>query len=67
MHDGSIESLREIVRAHAPAGPGPDSLRRLALGSTDVDNLVAFLQTLTDAQGERRTLPTASGACFSGG
>jgi cytochrome c peroxidase len=67
MHDGSIESLREIVRAHAPAGPGPDSLRRLALGSTDVDNLVAFLQTLTDAQGERRTLSTASGACFSGG
>jgi cytochrome c peroxidase len=67
MHDGSIETLREVVRVHAPAGTGPDSLRRLTLSSREIDDLVAFLQTLTDTQGERRMLPATSSACFTGG
>jgi hypothetical protein len=67
MHDGSIDTLPEVLRVHAPAGTGPDSLRRFTLNSREVDDLVAFLRTLTDAQGERRTLPVANTTCFTGG
>lgn len=67
MHDGSRDTLREVLRAHAPAGTRREALRRLTLSSREIDDLVAFLQTLTDEQGERRALPAASSACFTGG
>jgi len=50
LHDGSAATLREAVRwNHALAGP--------QLGATEVGDLVAFLETLTDSQGAARPWP----------
>jgi cytochrome c peroxidase len=63
MHNGSLATLRDVVlhyseldgeRLHAD---GERILRRLSLTGEEVDDLLAFLQTLTDATGERRLLP----------
>jgi cytochrome c peroxidase len=64
MHDGSIETLRDVVLHYAAGGrnrvapggeePGPRSplqsleLRGFELGQSDVDDLVAFLESLSD-------------------
>jgi len=64
MHNGSLASLRDVVlhyseidgeRLHAD---GERILRKLSLTEEQIGDLVAFLQTLTDAAGERRLLPS---------
>jgi cytochrome c peroxidase len=63
MHDGRFPTLRDAVlhysqlnedRLHAD---GERILRRLNLAPGEVDDVVAFLETLTDADGERRKVP----------
>jgi cytochrome c peroxidase len=52
MHDGSVTSLEEIVRKYASGGSGyfnQDSLvKPLGLTENEIEDLVAFLQSLTD-------------------
>jgi len=64
MHNGSLATLRDVVlhyskldgeRLHAD---GEQILRKLSLTEEEIGGLVAFLQTLTDAEGERRLLPS---------
>jgi cytochrome c peroxidase len=52
MHDGSMKSLREVIEFYnRDTGKGAlnydKRLRPLALTETDIQNLIAFLQTLT--------------------
>jgi cytochrome c peroxidase len=51
MHDGSLASLREVVRFYDRGGVANDGLdprvRPLGLQDRDVDDLVAFLESLT--------------------
>jgi len=51
MHDGSLATLREVVRFYARGGvpnPGLDPrIRPLELSEREVDDLVAFLRSLT--------------------
>ncbi len=50
MHDGSIKSLADAIRRHVgAANPLRDkALRNVAMDDRNVDELVAFLQSLTD-------------------
>ena len=60
MHDGSIATLREVLRDHyaiqgrAASGPhGPSPLRSefiegFTLSAQELDDVVAFLEALTD-------------------
>jgi cytochrome c peroxidase len=68
MHNGSLATLREVVlhyseidgeRLHAD---GERILRKLSLRNEEIDDLVAFLGTLTDSAGERRLLSTIDAA-----
>jgi len=47
LHDGRAEQLAQAVMHAAPASGG-------ALAATEVEDLAAFLETLTDRHGERR-------------
>jgi cytochrome c peroxidase len=69
MHDGSVETLRDVIRQHGPAArPGsPSPARPPALSDREIDDLVAFLHTLTDANAERRPLPAVAATCVAGG
>jgi cytochrome c peroxidase len=64
MHDGSFPTLREVVRHYSELNEdrlhadGERILRRLDLTPQEINDLVAFLETLTDADGERRRLPS---------
>ena len=63
MHDGSIATLREVVLHYAAGGrnlnrageQGPRSplqspeIKQIELGESQVDDLVAFLESLSDA------------------
>jgi cytochrome c peroxidase len=51
MHNGRLETLVAVVTQHANA-TGQRTSR--ALNKAEVADLVAFLMTLTDADGERR-------------
>jgi cytochrome c peroxidase len=62
LHNGNAASLYDVVRRYAKA-PGQRayidderSVRRMDLSPRDIDDLVAFLETLTDADGARRPL-----------
>ncbi len=63
LHNGSAASLYDVVRRYAKSGakvPYVDSertVRRADLSPRDIDDLVAFLETLTDSEGARRPLP----------
>jgi cytochrome c peroxidase len=63
MHDGRFPTLRDVVRHYSELdeerlhADGERILRRLNLTPNEINDLVAFLQTLTDTDGERRTLP----------
>jgi cytochrome c peroxidase len=65
MHDGQFPTLRDVVRHYSELdedrlhADGERILRRLNLTREETDDLVAFLETLTDADGERRRLPKA--------
>jgi cytochrome c peroxidase len=70
LHNGTAASLYDVVRRYARApGRGPyiddeRRIRRVDLSAGDVDDLVAFLETLTDAEGARRPLtPLVANAC----
>jgi cytochrome c peroxidase len=62
LHNGTAASLYDVVRRYAKAArqrPYVDDerrIRRVDLSPSDVDDLVAFLETLTDAGGARRPL-----------
>lgn len=62
MHNGSLESLADVVRHYAGFGvrqaPHADArLRRISLSEADQADLVAFLHTLTDERGAERGMP----------
>jgi cytochrome c peroxidase len=70
LHNGTAASLHDVVRRYAKAvGRGPyiddeRRIRRVDLTPLDVDDLVAFLETLTDGDGARRPLaPLVPTAC----
>jgi cytochrome c peroxidase len=52
LHDGSLRTLREVVERYAAGGLGHPStdpqIRTLELTKDEVDDLVAFLESLTD-------------------
>jgi cytochrome c peroxidase len=68
LHNGGAASLHDVVRRYAksggkrPRGDDEHDVRRADLSGRDIDDLVAFLDTLTDADGARRPLapPEAS-------
>lgn len=69
LHDGSIETLHDVIRQHAPAvrAGGPHFAGESVLAEREVEDLVAFLHTLTDEQAERRPLATVAASCPAGG
>ena len=52
MHDGSIATLKDVVVHYAAGGrtqrPKSDRVRGFAISPAEIDDLVAFLHTLTD-------------------
>jgi cytochrome c peroxidase len=52
MHDGSIATLREVVAHYAAGGRSPrpksEKVRGFAITPAETDDLVAFLESLTD-------------------
>lgn len=66
MHNGIFPTLRDVVRHYSELNEdrlhadGERLLRRLDLTPGEIDDLVVFLETLTDAAGERRPLPPAA-------
>jgi cytochrome c peroxidase len=60
MHDGRFPTLQDVVRHYSELdeqrlhADGERILRRLNLTANEIKDLVTFLQTLTDANGERR-------------
>ena len=70
LHNGEVASLHDVVRRYTTLDEvllqvdGERSLRRVDLSDGDIDDLVAFLTTLTDADGARRPLaPLVPTAC----
>jgi cytochrome c peroxidase len=63
MHDGRIPTLRAVLRHYSELdedrlhADGERILRRLNLKPNEINDLLAFLETLTDADGERRRIP----------
>jgi cytochrome c peroxidase len=63
MHDGSRATLRDVLRHYSELdedrlhADGEKILRRLDLTTAETDDLLAFLDSLTDADGARRPLP----------
>jgi cytochrome c peroxidase len=68
MHAGSHPTLRDVVRHYSELDPGrvhahgERVLRPLHLAAAEVDDLVAFLESLTDPAGPDAA-PPAPGAC----
>ncbi|MCX8005190.1 MAG: hypothetical protein N2688_09575 [Burkholderiaceae bacterium] len=62
MHDGSLATLRDVLRHYSELNEerlhadGERILRRLDLTAAEIDDLLAFLHTLTDAHGAQRPL-----------
>jgi cytochrome c peroxidase len=54
MHDGSIPTLKDVIAHYAAGGrhkrPKSDKIRGFAISPAEVDDLVAFLETLTDGK-----------------
>ena len=52
MHDGSVETLQDVVAHYAAGGrsrrPKSDKVRGFAISPAEIDDVVAFLRTLTD-------------------
>jgi cytochrome c peroxidase len=70
LHNGVAASLHDVVRRYARSGEkrqsGDDErdLRRVDLADGDIEDLVVFLNTLTDADGARRPLaPLEAAPC----
>ena len=62
MHNGRFATLREVVLHYSEISPdrlhsdGEALLKPLKLSPREVDDLVAFLRSLTDPQAERAAL-----------
>ncbi len=62
MHNGSLATLRDVVRHYSELNKerlhadGERILRPLKLAPSEIDDLVAFLESLTDRAGARREL-----------
>jgi cytochrome c peroxidase len=56
MHNGRVELLTDAVRQHT---------HQVRLDDAEVADLVAFLLTLTDRDGERRPVPPTVDGCIS--
>ena len=62
LHNGTAASLYDVVRRYAKSGSAQTfvdderKVRRVDLSPLDIEDLVAFLDTLTDADGTRRPL-----------
>jgi cytochrome c peroxidase len=69
MHNGSLDSLRDVLRHYSDLdeerlhADGENLLRPLKLTDTEVDDLLAFLETLTDQHGADRPRPAFAPAC----
>jgi len=70
LHNGTAASLYDVVRRYAKSPrqrafvDDERTVRRVDLSARDIDDLVAFLDTLTDADGARRPLvPLTHSAC----
>jgi cytochrome c peroxidase len=52
MHDGSITTLKDVIAHYAAGGrsarPKSDKVRGFAMSASETDDLVAFLESLTD-------------------
>jgi len=63
MHNGSLATLRDVVRHYSELNEerlhadGERILRPLKLTPSEIDDVVAFLESLTDRDGARRALP----------
>lgn len=63
MHNGSLETLRAVVAHYSRIEPrqlrgdAARHLHRLELSAAQTDDLIAFLESLSDARGEDRALP----------
>ena len=72
MHDGSLETLSDVLKHHSeldaerlPAD-GENGLRALKLSDAERDDLLAFVETLTDRFGADRPRPAAPKECSTG-
>jgi cytochrome c peroxidase len=70
MHNGSLGNLRDVLRHYSELNPerlhadGEALLRPLNMSEAEIDDLIAFLNTLTDKHGADRPRPVpAKGAC----
>jgi cytochrome c peroxidase len=64
MHNGSLDTLRDVIRHYSELdeerlhADGENLLRALKLNDTEVEDLLAFLETLTDRHGADRPRPS---------
>jgi cytochrome c peroxidase len=69
MHDGRLATLRDVVRHYSRLDlerihtHGEQLLRPLRLSEAEIDDLVAFLESLTDPQAAGPLPPLAPGPC----
>lgn len=77
MHDGSLATLREVVEHYNNGGvTNPDdpvnaflsgAIRPLGLAEQDIDDLVAFMETLTSPQHDSQAMALAAQVGTTGG
>ncbi|MFN9212715.1 MAG: cytochrome-c peroxidase [Betaproteobacteria bacterium] len=63
MHNGQLAALRDVVRHYSTVdgnGVDPRLPQRLELSESEADDLIAFLETLTDGFGAERLRPAAA-------
>ena len=69
MHNGSIDTLRDVLKHYSELdeerlhADGEKLLRPLRMTAAEADDLLAFLQTLTDRHGADRPRTVAGPAC----
>jgi cytochrome c peroxidase len=69
MHNGSLDSLRDVLRHYSDINEerlhadGENLLRALKFTDAEVDDLLAFLDSLTDQHGADRPRPRSAPEC----
>ena len=69
MHNGSLDSLRDVLKHYSELdeerlhADGENLLRALKMNEAEIDDLLAFLNSLTDRHGADRPRPTTGPAC----
>ena len=64
MHDGRFERLADALQHPLPVDAGHNAPKREPLSATQVQDLEAFLRTLSDSYGPNRPWPSvAQSAC----